>query len=143
MIIIRFSRVGKKGHAQYKVVLAEKSYPIQGKFIEQLGSYDPHKKEAVLKTDRIKHWIEKGAACSDSVHNLFVREGLIEAEKRKVSIEIKEKEAPAQENKQEDKKEEKEEKKEDSEKEVVAEEKTEEKKEEPAVESDAEVKKEK
>jgi small subunit ribosomal protein S16 len=96
MIIIRFSRIGKKGHAQYKVVLAEKAYPVQGKFIEQLGSYDPHKKEAVLKADRIKYWIEKGAACSDSAHNLFVREGLINAEKRKVSIEVVEKEAPAE-----------------------------------------------
>lgn len=96
MIIIRFSRVGKKGHAQYKVVLAEKAFPVQGKFIEQLGSYDPHKKEAILKTDRVKYWIEKGAACSDSAHNLFVREGLIDAEKRKVSIEVAEKEAPAE-----------------------------------------------
>lgn len=96
MIIIRFSRVGKKGHAQYKVVLAEKSFPVQGKFIEQLGSYDPHKKEAVLKADRVKYWIEKGAACSDSAHNLFVREGLIDAEKRKVSIEVVEKEVPAE-----------------------------------------------
>ncbi len=101
MIIIRFSRVGKKGHAQYKVVLAEKSYPVQGKFIEQLGSYDPHKKEAVLKTERIEYWIGKGAACSDSAHNLFVREGLIKAPKRKVSIEVVEKEAPAEEQKNE------------------------------------------
>lgn len=96
MIIIRFSRVGKKGHAQYKVVLAEKSYPVQGKFIEQLGSYDPHKKEAVLKTDRITYWIGEGAACSDSVHNLFVREGLIKADKRKISIKIVEKEPVAE-----------------------------------------------
>jgi small subunit ribosomal protein S16 len=96
MIIIRFSRVGKKGHAQYKVVLAEKSYPIQGKFIEQLGSYDPHKKEAVLKTDRIAYWIGEGAACSDSAHNLFVREGLIKADKRKVSIEVVAKEVVAE-----------------------------------------------
>ncbi len=104
MIIIRFSRVGKKGHAQYKVVLAEKSYPVQGKFIEQLGSYDPHKKEAVLKTDRVKYWIEKGAACSDSAHNLFVREGLVKEEKRKVSIKIPEKAIPAEAEKVEEKK---------------------------------------
>lgn len=106
MIIIRFSRVGKKGHAQYKVVLAEKSFPVQGKFIEQLGSYDPHKKESALNADRIKYWLGEGAACSDSVHNLFVREGIIKADKRKVSIEIKEKEEEVVEEKTEEKKEE-------------------------------------
>ncbi len=95
MIIIRFSRVGKKGHAQYKIVLAEKSYPVQGKFIEQLGNYDPHKKEAVLKTDRIKYWLGEGVACSDSVHNLFVREEVIKADKRKLTIKLEEKEEEA------------------------------------------------
>lgn len=104
MIIIRFSRVGKKGHAQYKVVLAEKSFPVQGKCIEQLGSYDPHKKESVLKADRIKYWLGEGAACSDSVFNLFVREGLIKADKRKVTIQAPEKEEEKKEEKIEEKK---------------------------------------
>lgn len=109
MIIIRFSRVGKKGHAQYKVVLAEKSYPVQGKFIEQLGSYDPHKKEATLKADRIKYWLGEGAACSDSAYNLLVREGIVKGEKRKLAIKIEEKEEAvetSEEEKVEEKKEE-------------------------------------
>jgi small subunit ribosomal protein S16 len=82
MLVIRFSRIGKKNYAQYKLVLAEKTYPIQGKFIEQLGSYDPHQKKAKLKKERINHWLEKGAQCSDSVHNLLVREEVIKGEKR-------------------------------------------------------------
>ena len=106
MIIIRFSRVGKKGHAQYKVVLAEKSFPVQGKCIEQLGSYDPHQKLAVLKADRIKYWIGEGAACSDSVHNMLVNEGILKADKRKVSIKIEEKEVEEKEEKIEEVKEE-------------------------------------
>lgn len=86
MLIIRYRIVGKKNHAQFKIVVAEKSFSVKGKFIEALGSYDPHNKEAVLKEDRIKHWLEIGAQCSDSVHNLLVSKGLIKGKKRKVNI---------------------------------------------------------
>jgi len=92
MLIIRYRRVGKRNHAQYKIVVAEKSFSVKGKFVEALGSYDPHSKEVVLKEDRIKYWLGVGAQCSDSVHNLLVSNGLIEGEKRKVSIKEKAKE---------------------------------------------------
>ena len=91
MLVIRLSRVGKKNHAQYKVVLAEKTYPVKGKFIELLGSYDPHLKQAMLKGERIKHWLAQGATCSDSVHNLLVSEKVIDDEKRKINITKKKK----------------------------------------------------
>ncbi len=83
MLIIRFSRTGKRNHAQYRIVVAEKSAPVKGKFVEQLGSYDPHLKTVALKEDRIKDWIAKGASCSDSVHNLLVEEGVLKEDKRK------------------------------------------------------------
>ncbi|MDA3814940.1 MAG: 30S ribosomal protein S16 [Patescibacteria group bacterium] len=86
MLIIRFSRVGKRNHAQYRIVLAEKSSPVRGRFVELLGSYDPHQKQAVLKEDRIKYWIGNGAQCSDTAFNLFVKEGLVEGEKREVKM---------------------------------------------------------
>ena len=44
MLKIRLSRIGKKGHAQYRIVVAEKSSPIKGKSVEQIGNYDPHTK---------------------------------------------------------------------------------------------------
>ncbi len=86
MLTIRYQRIGKKNHAQYKIVVAEKSFSVKGKFVESLGSYDPHSKETILKEDRIKHWLEVGAQCSDSVHNLLVSKGLVEGKKRKVNI---------------------------------------------------------
>ena len=92
MLIIRYRRVGKRNHAQYKLVVAEKSFPVKGKFVEVLGSYDPHSKEAVLKEDRIKYWISVGAQCSDSVHNLLLSKKLIEGQKVKVSTRKKVKE---------------------------------------------------
>ncbi len=86
MLKIRFSRVGKKSHAQYRLVLAEKSFPVKGKFLEILGNYDPHLKTVNLEEDRIKFWIEKGAKCSDSVHNLLVMKGVIKGKKRFIPI---------------------------------------------------------
>ena len=101
MLIIRYRRVGKRNHAQFKIVVAEKSFPIKGKFVEALGSYDPHNKETVLKEDRIKYWLGIGAQCSDSVHNLFVTKGLIKGEKRKINIKEKAKEEASEEGKTE------------------------------------------
>ena len=49
--------------------------------MEILGSYDPHKKTTILKKERILHWIGNGAQPSDTVHNLLVREGIIEGKK--------------------------------------------------------------
>jgi len=86
MLTIRFSRVGKKNYAQYKVVLAEKTSPIKGKTVEILGSYDPHQKKSVLKDERIKYWISKGASCSDTAWNLFLKKGIVSGNKRKVKI---------------------------------------------------------
>lgn len=86
MLVIRYRRVGKRNHAQFKIVVAEKSFSVKGKFIETLGSHDPHSKETILKEDRIRHWIGVGAQCSDSVHNLLVSRGLIKSKKRKVNV---------------------------------------------------------
>jgi len=108
MLNIRLSRVGKKGHAQYKVVVAEKSSPVKGKFVEQVGSYDPHTKELKVKKDRIEHWISKGAACSDTVKNLFIDREIIQGEKIKLVFKKKNKEGEATDEEQADKNEDKE-----------------------------------
>ncbi len=89
MLNIRFSRVGKRNHAQYKLVVAEKTAPIKGKFVEQLGSYDPHTKELIVKNERVKYWISQGAGCSTTVHNLLVKKGIIEGEKIKLTFKPK------------------------------------------------------
>ncbi len=86
MLIIRYRRIGKRNHSQFKIVVAEKSFSVSGKFIEALGSYDPHSKEVALKEDRINYWLGVGAQCSDSVYNLFISKGIIKGKKRKVNI---------------------------------------------------------
>lgn len=89
MLKIRLTRKGKKNSAFFRVVVAEHTSPIKGKFLENLGFLNPHTKEKEFKTDRIKYWIEKGAQCSDTVHNLLVSNGVISGPKRAVKIKKK------------------------------------------------------
>ncbi|EKD58423.1 MAG: 30S ribosomal protein S16 [uncultured bacterium] len=105
MLTIRFSRVGRKNRAQFRVVLQQHTAAPTGRHVAVLGSYDPHQKIAVLKADKIKEWIAKGAQVSDSAYNLFVKEGVIEGKKRAVKMEkpaapvveeVKVEEAPAE-----------------------------------------------
>ena len=86
MLTIRFNRVGKKNKSYYRIVLQEHTIAPGGRHIEVLGSYDPHMKKAVLKADKIKEWIGKGAQVSDSAYNLFVKEGAIEGKKRVIKV---------------------------------------------------------
>ena len=85
MLRIRLSRAGKKNMPIYKVVVAEHSAPIKGKFVEQVGTYNPGKKDIVLKADRINYWMSVGAQPSVTVHNLLVKEGVVKADKIKVT----------------------------------------------------------
>ena len=104
MLNIRLSRVGKKGHAQYKVVVAEKTSPVKGKFVEQVGSYDPHTKELIAKKDRVEYWIGNGAACSDTVKNLFIEKDIIKGDKVKLTFKKKKgEETEAEEEKKDEK----------------------------------------
>ena len=92
MLTIRFSRVGRKNNPQYRIVVQEHTIAPTGRHVEIIGSYNPHSKEAVLKDDRVKYWIEKGAQASDSAYNLFVAKGVIDEKKKVVKIGKKRKE---------------------------------------------------
>lgn len=86
MLTIRFSRVGRKNKAQFRVVLQQHTAAPTGRHVAVLGSYDPHQKIAVLKADKIKEWIAKGAQVSNSAYNLFVKEGVIDGKKRAIKM---------------------------------------------------------
>ena len=87
MLTIRFARVGRKNKAQFRIVLQEHTIAPTGRHIDVLGSYDPHSKKGVYKAEKIKEWISKGAQVSDSVYNLFVKEGVVEGKKRAIKME--------------------------------------------------------
>ena len=100
MLVIRFNRVGRHNYAQYRIVVQEKSMSPSGKHVAVVGSYDPHNKATVLKEDEIKDWISKGAQPSDSVHNLLVRNKVINEAKRPVKLPEKKVEEKAEEKKE-------------------------------------------
>jgi small subunit ribosomal protein S16 len=82
MLRIRLFRVGKKNQPAYKVVVTDRRKPPRaGRFVEQVGFYNPITKEKILKSERVKYWLSVGAQPSDTVHNLIVQEKIIEAKK--------------------------------------------------------------
>lgn len=81
MLKIRLQRIGKRGQAYFKVVVIEHTRRPKGKYLELLGSYDPHKNKVDVDTEKIKHWISQGAHLSETVNNLLVGRGVIEGSK--------------------------------------------------------------
>lgn len=82
MLKLRLQRRGKKNYATYRVVVADQHAPVKGRFIEDVGFYNPHTDEFKVKADRVKERLAKGVQPSDTVHNLLVTAGIVKAEKR-------------------------------------------------------------
>lgn len=85
MLAIKLSKIGKKHQPYFRVIVLEKSKDPWGDFKENLGSYNPRTKEINLEAERVKYWLGQGAQPSSTVHNLFVSQGLMDANKVKVS----------------------------------------------------------
>ena len=73
MVKISLRRDGAKKAPYYKVVVADSRFPRDGRFIEEIGIYDPMKDPAVIKIDveKYKTWIKNGARPTDTVKQLF------------------------------------------------------------------------
>ena len=74
---IRMKRVGAKNAPFFRIVVADSRSPRDGRFIEELGSYQPLKKgdNFTLNLDRAKYWISKGAQPSDTVASFIKKAG--------------------------------------------------------------------
>ena len=85
MLTIRLQRIGRRNNPSYRVVVIESSVAAKkGKPVELLGQHDPIRKNTILKKDRILHWIGQGAQTSDTMHNILIRNGVIEGVKKNV-----------------------------------------------------------
>ncbi len=73
MVKIRLRRDGAKKAPYYKVVVADSRYPRDGRFIEEIGAYDPMQNPAMIKidTDKYETWVKNGARPTDTVRALF------------------------------------------------------------------------
>jgi small subunit ribosomal protein S16 len=74
---IRMKRVGAKNAPYFRIVVADSRSPRDGKFIEEIGSYQPLKKgdNFILKLDRAQYWVSKGAQPSDTVASFIKKAG--------------------------------------------------------------------
>lgn len=76
---IRLKRMGAKKNPFYRIVVADSRSPRDGRFVEELGYYDPLKKPAEIKidADRAINWLKNGAQLTDTTRALFNKAGLL------------------------------------------------------------------
>ena len=75
---IRLKRKGRRKQSHFSIVVMHKGKPRDADSIDQLGYYNPLKEPSEIKIDKEKalEWLQKGAQPSDTVHNLFQKEGI-------------------------------------------------------------------
>lgn len=76
---IRLRRMGAKKAPFYRIVVADSRFPRDGRFIEEIGYYDPTKEPVVIKVDdeKVTQWIANGAQPTDTVRALLKKNGSI------------------------------------------------------------------
>jgi small subunit ribosomal protein S16 len=80
MVRIRLRRVGAKSQTSFRIVAADREHPRDGRFIEELGYYNPrtHPSTIVLDEPKVFHWLQHGAQPSESVSKLFKVTGTLD-----------------------------------------------------------------
>ena len=80
MVKIRLTRMGQKKAPSYRVVVADSRYPRDGRFIDELGYYNPMTNPAEVKIDaeKAQTWLKNGAQPTETVKSLFKKNGIID-----------------------------------------------------------------
>ena len=76
---IRLRRMGAKGAPFYRIVVPDSRFPRDGRFIEEIGTYDPKKQPSEVKIDveKAKQWIANGAQPTDTVKAMLKKNGVL------------------------------------------------------------------
>lgn len=79
MVKLRLKRMGKKGAPFYRIVAADSRSPRDGRFIEQIGTYNPTNAEEKVTLDKelAKKWLSNGAQPTDTVRSILSHEGVL------------------------------------------------------------------
>lgn len=87
---IRLKRMGSKKNPFYRIVVADIRAPRDGKFIEEIGYYNPLTEPKVVKVDaeKVNKWIKNGAKPTDTVHRLFKENGVYEEKTQEAKKEV-------------------------------------------------------
>ncbi len=99
---IRLARGGAKKRPHYRIVVADSRKPRDGRFIERLGTYNPllakdNEERVVLKTDRIRYWLDQGALPTDRVASFLGKAEIIPMPKQRSNLQKAKPKAKAQE----------------------------------------------
>ena len=84
MLAIKLKRIGKKHQPSYRIVIAEKKSKMSGRFVEDLGWYNPFSKEIKVDKERADFRLKTGAQPTNTVYNLLVKSGIINGPKKAV-----------------------------------------------------------
>ncbi len=79
MVKIRLKRIGAKKAPFYRLVVADSRYPRDGRFLEEIGYYNPNTNPSEVKVDveKAKDWLRKGAQPTDTVRALLKKSGVL------------------------------------------------------------------
>ena len=79
MVKIRLRRMGAKKAPFYRIVVADSGYPRDGRFIEEIGTYNPMTADAEVKinSERAQQWIKNGAQPTDTVRDILKKAGVL------------------------------------------------------------------
>ena len=75
---IRLKRIGKKKTPFYRIIVSDAKAPVQGKFVDELGTYDPNTNPGTVKVDaeKAQKWLANGAQPTDTVAKIFKMAGV-------------------------------------------------------------------
>lgn len=79
MVKIRLRRMGAKKNPYYRIVVADARYPRDGRFIEEIGTYNPMAEPTVvtIDADKAATWLKNGAQPTDTVKAIFKKNGIL------------------------------------------------------------------
>lgn len=77
-VVIRLKTMGTKKKIKHRIVVTDSKSPRNGRFIEEVGSWDPSKEPAIVrvKNERVEHWIKMGAQPSETVRSILKKVGV-------------------------------------------------------------------
>jgi small subunit ribosomal protein S16 len=82
MLMMRLQRVGRKNDPAYRIVVTDKRTGVKSdKHVDRIGSYNPKLGTIILDKDKAKQWLSQGVKASDTMHNILVSQGVIDAKK--------------------------------------------------------------
>jgi small subunit ribosomal protein S16 len=82
MLAIKLKRIGKKNQPSYRIIVAEKRSKVNGRFVEDLGWFNPLNNQSKINKERVDYWIKNGAQPTHSILTLFKKSDIMNRTKK-------------------------------------------------------------